>query len=141
MKRGSRFAFLFWPLRIGLGATAFLAGADKFTNLLADWEKYIAPEAAQKLPMSDKSFMRIVGVIEMLVGIGILSPKVEISSYAASAWLTCIATNLVLDKDYDVAVRDINMAIGAFVLGQLSGIRTRQSSEQQDLAPHKWQAA
>ena len=141
MERGSRFSFLFWPLRIGLGATAFLAGADKFTNLLTDWEKYIAPEAAERLPLSGKNFMRIVGVIEMLVGVGILSPKVEISSYAASAWLACIATNLVLDKDYDVAVRDINMAIGAFVLGQLSGIRTQQTSEQQDLAPRRWQAA
>lgn len=74
------------------------------TNLLTDWEKYIAPEASEKLPVSNKNFMRIVGVIEILVGIGILGPKTEISSYAASAWLTCIAGNLVLNKDYDVAV-------------------------------------
>jgi hypothetical protein len=62
--------------------------------------------------------MRMVGVIEMGVGVGILSPKIEISSYAASGWLTCIAANLIMNKNYDIAVRDINMAIGAFALGR-----------------------
>ncbi|MBV9144898.1 MAG: hypothetical protein JO065_03210 [Acidobacteria bacterium] len=133
MDAQSRTASVFWPLRIGLGATAFLAGADKFTNLLTDWEKYLAPEASEKLPVSNKNFMRVVGVVEMLVGVGILSPKAEISSYVASAWLSCIAANLVLNKDYDVAVRDINMAIGAFVLGQLCAARERRI-EQGDLA-------
>ena len=126
MHENNRIASCFWTLRLGLGATAFLAGADKFTNLLTDWEKYIAPQASEKLPISNKSFMRIVGVIEMAVGVGILSPKTEISSYVASAWLTCIAGNLVLKKDYDIAVRDLNMALGAFVLGQLTALRTRQ---------------
>jgi uncharacterized membrane protein YphA (DoxX/SURF4 family) len=110
----------FWMLRAGLGGTAFLAGADKFTNLLTDWEKYIAPEASEKLPVSNKTFMRLVGIVEMAVGIGILSPYTRVSSYAAAAWLTCIAGNLVLNGDYDIAVRDLNMALGAVVLGQLS---------------------
>src|SRR5256885_926053 len=95
MHENNRIASCFWTLRLGLGATAFLAGADKFTNLLTDWEKYIAPEASEKLPISNKSFM-------------------------------CIAGNLVLKKDYDIAVRDLNMALGAFVLGQLTALRTRQ---------------
>jgi uncharacterized membrane protein YphA (DoxX/SURF4 family) len=131
MHHDSKIASAFWPLRIGLGATAFLAGADKFTNLLTDWEKYIAPEAEQKLPISKKNFMRAVGLIEMLVGIGILSPKHKLASYAASAWLLAIAGNLVLNKDYDIAVRDINMALGAFALAQLSSVRrARPTSEQ-----------
>lgn len=123
MEKNGKISSAFWMLRIGLGATAFLAGADKFTNLLTDWEKYIAPEASQKLPLSNKNFMRVVGVIEMLVGIGILSPRTRISSYAASAWLMSIAANLTLNKDYDIAVRDVNMALGAFALGQLSEAR------------------
>ena len=127
---------MFWPLRIGLGATAFLAGADKFTHLLTDWERYIAPEVSGKLPLSNKSLMRIVGVVEMLVGVGILSPRVEISSYAASAWLNCIAGNLVLNKNYDVAVRDVDMAIAAFVLGQLSKLRAQQESGREGFAGH-----
>jgi uncharacterized membrane protein YphA (DoxX/SURF4 family) len=116
----------FWALRLGLGATAFLAGADKFTNLLTNWEKYLAPRARKDLPVSSKTFMRGIGVIEMLVGIGILSPRHRVSSYAASAWLLAIAANLWLNEDYDIAVRDLNMAIGAFALAQLGSAREHQ---------------
>lgn len=141
MENSSRISSCFWALRIGLGATAFLAGADKFTNFLTDWEKYIAPEASEKLPISNKNFMRIVGVIEMVVGIGILSPRTEISSYAASAWLTCIAGNLVLNKDYDIAVRDLNMALGAFALGQLTAIRDRRHELEEESSEYRQVAA
>ena len=113
----------FWVLRLGLGASAFLAGADKFTNLLTDWEKYLAPQARRTLPISKKTFMRTIGVVEMLVGLGILSPRGKVSSYAASVWLLAIACNLILNEDYDIAVRDINMAIGAFALAQMSAVR------------------
>jgi len=129
MDADNKIASMFWPLRIGLGATAFLAGLDKFTNLLTHWEKYIAPEAGEKIPLSNKNFMRVVGAIEMLVGVGILSPKVGVSSYAASAWLTCVAANLLLNKDYDIAVCDVDMAIAAFVLGKISAIRTKETSK------------
>jgi len=53
-------------LRTSLGATAFLAGLDKFTNLLTDWEKYLAPQVERRLPVSGRTFMRAAGVIEML---------------------------------------------------------------------------
>ena len=112
-------------LRIGLGSSAFLAGADKFTNLLTDWEKYLAPQARERLPVSGKTFMRIVGVIEMVVGAGILAGPTRLSSYVAAAWLTGIAGNLVLNGDYDIAVRDVNMALGAVALAELSASRDR----------------
>jgi uncharacterized membrane protein YphA (DoxX/SURF4 family) len=126
MKNDSSINSAFWALRLGLGATAFLAGADKFTNLLTKWDKYVAPEANRALPVSRKTFMRAVGIIEMLVGLGILSPRTRLSSYAAAAWLLAIAGNLWLDGDYDISVRDVNMAIAAFALGQLSGARKRR---------------
>jgi uncharacterized membrane protein YphA (DoxX/SURF4 family) len=119
----------FWALRLGIGVTAFLAGADKFTNLLTNWENYIAPQARTNLPVSRKTFMRAVGVIEMLVGLGILSPRLKISSYAASAWLLAIAANLILNADYDIAVRDVNMALGAFALGRLSTAHEKRHEE------------
>jgi len=138
MKYERKIGSAFWALRVGLGATAFIGGADKFTNLLTNWGKYIAPEADEKLPLSRENFMRAVGVIEMLVGVGILSPRTRVSSYSAAAWLMAIAGNLWLSKDYDVAVRDVNMAIAAFALGQLSGARKELAQNQtiaQRLAP------
>jgi uncharacterized membrane protein YphA (DoxX/SURF4 family) len=141
MDENNKIGSAFWALRVGLGATAFLAGADKFTNLLTDWEQYIAPEASEKLPLSNKNFMRIVGVIEMLVGIGILSPKSQVSSYAASVWLSCIAANLILNKDYDIAARDVNMALSAFALAQLDGIRAGRLQGQGGYKEHSQIAA
>ncbi len=113
----------YWLLRIGLGSSTFLAGLDKFTNLLTDWEKYLPPQVEQKLPVSGKTFMRGVGVVEMLVGLGILTRQTKIASYTASAWLLCIAGNLVLNRDYDVAVRDVNMALTAYALARADGSR------------------
>jgi uncharacterized membrane protein YphA (DoxX/SURF4 family) len=117
-------------LQIGLGSAAFLAGLDKFTNLLTDWEKYLSPRAAEILPMSGKTFMKIVGVIEMAVGLGVLSGKfTKPSSYIASAWLTAISGNLVShpDKYHDVAVRDMEMALEAFVLARLTDIHEERA--------------
>jgi uncharacterized membrane protein YphA (DoxX/SURF4 family) len=125
MKTESSINSAFWALRLGLGATAFLAGADKFTNRLTQWGKYMAPEAAEAIPIGRKKFMRLVGIIEMAVGLGILGPRTKVSSYAAAFWLLAIAGNLWLNKDYDVSVRDVNMAIAAFTLGQLSEVRER----------------
>ncbi len=77
--------------------------------------------------------MRMVGVIEMLVGAGILGPRHRLSSYAASAWLLAIAADLMMNEDYDIAVRDVNMAVAAFALGQLSAARERRLREQDTL--------
>src|SRR5437762_14041076 len=59
MKNNGKLESTFWALRLGLGATAFLAGADKFTNLLTNWEKYLAPDAKRKFPIRRKSFIDI----------------------------------------------------------------------------------
>jgi uncharacterized membrane protein YphA (DoxX/SURF4 family) len=110
-----------WALRAGLGATAFLAGLDKFFNLLADWPAYLSPIAAQVLPISAGSFMHLVGVIEMVVGAAILAGLTRLGGYVAAAWLTGIAINLVTTGHYfDIAVRDVAMAIAAFTLARLT---------------------
>jgi uncharacterized membrane protein YphA (DoxX/SURF4 family) len=123
MHRDGHLDDVYWLLRIGLGGTAFLAGLDKFTNLLADWEKYLAPQVEEKLPVSGRKFMYGVGVVEMLVGVGVLAGKPRLSSYAASAWLLGIAANLVLNGDYDIAVRDVNMALAAYALARSESSR------------------
>jgi uncharacterized membrane protein YphA (DoxX/SURF4 family) len=116
-------------LRFTLGATAFVAGADKFTNLLTDWEQYLAPLAERNLPMTSRDFMRVVGVIEMAVGALILSGRTRVGGYIASAWLLGISANLIATGEYfDVAARDVNMAAAAFALAELSRGRRRLSA-------------
>jgi len=140
MQSDTRLGIAFWALKLGLGGSAFLAGADKFTNLLVNWEKYLAPEARHQLPVSRKNFMRAVGIIEMLVGAGILTNQTRLASYAASAWLAAIAGDLVLNEQYDIAVRDINMAIGALALAQLSAVR-EQTLEEEELVDERLEEA
>ena len=69
----SRLDQAWWVLRIGLGLGPFLAGLDKYFNLLTNWTGYISPMALKLLPFSGQTFMHIVGVIEMIVGLAILT--------------------------------------------------------------------
>lgn len=113
-----------WALRIGLGAAAFLAGLDKFFNLLTDWTMYLNPLVTNLLPVDPAVFMRAVGVIEMVVGLAILTAWTRLGAYVASAWLASIALSLVTGGLFlDVAVRDLEMAIAAFVLARLTEAR------------------
>jgi hypothetical protein len=118
-------------LRIGLGLAAFLAGLDKFIGLLADWPGYVAPLVAAALPVSPDAFMRVVGVIEMVVGAAILTRWPREGAWVAMAWLVLIAGNLLLGGHFlDVAVRDVEMAIAAFALARLT-----EAHEARALAP------
>ncbi len=120
----SRLNAPWWALRVGLGLGPFLAGLDKFFNILADWPAYLSPLAQRFLPVSPITFMHLVGVIEMVVGLAILTRWTRIFSYVAAVWLLCIAFNLVLTGRYfDVAVRDILLSLAAFTLGQLTTVR------------------
>jgi uncharacterized membrane protein YphA (DoxX/SURF4 family) len=120
-----------WALRIGLGAAAFLAGLDKFFNFLTDWVTYLNPMAERLLPVSGTTFMHIVGVIEMVVGLMILTRWTRAGSYVAAAWLVLIALSLVSSGSFlDVAVRDLEMAIAAYTLARLTEARQPATSTQ-----------
>ena len=110
-------------MRIAIGLMATLAGIDKFFNLLVDWSSYVSPVAAQLLPFSTDVFMWIVGVIEVAVGISILTVLPVVGSYVASAWLLLVAVNLTFGGYFDVAVRDVVLSIAAFTLGRLLQVR------------------
>jgi uncharacterized membrane protein YphA (DoxX/SURF4 family) len=113
-------------MKITYGVVPIVAGLDKFTNLLTDWEKYLHPGIAQMLPFSPHTFMVIVGVIEIVAGLIVLA-RPAIGAYIVMAWLALIALTLIAQKGYlDVAVRDLVMAIGAYSLAQLA--RTHNTS-------------
>jgi uncharacterized membrane protein YphA (DoxX/SURF4 family) len=110
-------------LRIAIGLMATLAGLDKFLNLLTNWEAYVAPAAQQLLPFSATTFMGIVGVIEFAVGITILAIRPSLGAFVASAWLGLIAVNLVLGGHFDIAVRDLVLALAAYTVARFEQIR------------------
>lgn len=113
-----------WALRIGLGAAPFLAGLDKYFNLLAKWELYLNPLVLRVIPVSPATFMHAIGLVEMAVGLAILTRWTRLGAYVAGIWLVGIALNLLtMGAFLDVAVRDLLLAIAAFTLAQLTEAR------------------
>ena len=113
-----------WALRIALGVAPFLAGLDKFFNLLTNWTMYLNPLALRLVPVASGTFMRAVGVVEMIVGIAILTRWTRLAAYVAAVWLVGIALNLItMGAFFDVAVRDLLIAVAAFSLARLTEVR------------------
>ena len=111
----------YWALRIAFGLGPLLAGADKFTNILVNWEKYLSPRVQQILPIGATSFMQLVGVVEIVVGLAILVGASRIFGYIAMVWLWGIAANLIsMGTYYDIAVRDILLGMGAYALARVT---------------------
>jgi uncharacterized membrane protein YphA (DoxX/SURF4 family) len=117
-----------WALRIGLGLGPIIAGIDKYFNILADWSMYLNPLATKIVPVSASTFMHIVGIVEVIAGLVVLSKWVKIGSYVVMTWLLSIALNLVTSRMfYDLAVRDVEIAVGAFALAQLTAVREQST--------------
>ena len=119
-----RLDWAWWALRIGLGVGPIITGLDKFFNKLADWGMYLSPLATKVVPVSATTFMRVVGVVEIVAGLIVLSRWTKIGSYIVMLWLLGIAMNLLTTgMFYDLAMRDVEIAIAAFALPQLSTVR------------------
>ena len=120
-------------LRLGYGLVPIVAGADKFTNLLVDWEKYLSPAVERALPIPGRTFMKIVGIVEIAAGLAVLSPLRRLGALTVAGWLGGITLNLLsTGKYFDIAARDALLAIGALALGQLEKQRRPERSPAPD---------
>jgi hypothetical protein len=110
----------YWVMRVIYTIAPLIAGADKFFNLLTDWKQYLAPVFPQLLRVSPETFMRGVGVIEMVAGV-LVAIWPRYFGYLVMAWLWAIIVDLlVLGKFYDVALRDLGLSVGAFSLARIA---------------------
>jgi len=114
--RYQAFEILHW----GFVAAPVLAGLDKFSQLLTNWDGYLAPSFARISPLSVHGTMQVVGVIEVVAGV-LVALKPRYGAYVVAAWLVGIILNLLLlGHFYDVALRDFGLCLGALALGRLS---------------------
>ena len=122
----SRLNAAWWALRIGLGLGPLLAGLDKYFNILTDWSMYLSPMATKVTHLQATTFMHIVGAVEIVAGILVLTKFTRWASLIVMFWLLAIAINLLtMGMFYDLAVRDTEMAVAAFALYELSSVRER----------------
>jgi uncharacterized membrane protein YphA (DoxX/SURF4 family) len=135
--RDERVNGVFWLLRVTLGAAMLLAGVDKFFDLLTTWSMYLSPLAESLLPVSGEVFLRAVGVVEVALGLAILSRWPRLGAYAASAWLVAIAVNLgIAGHFWDLVVRDLEVAASAFALARLAEWRAAAAADAAPVHPH-----
>lgn len=114
-------------LHLGFTILPILAGLDKFFNLLTDWHRYLSPEF--NIFGDAHTTMMVVGVIEIIAGIGVWL-KPQIFAYIVMLWLIAIITNLfMLHQFYDIALRDVALALGALALARLSSTYDKDYSK------------
>jgi hypothetical protein len=131
-----------WVLKIGLGVGPVITGFDKFFNKLADWGMYLSPLATKAVPVTGPVFMHAVGVVEIIAGLIVLSRWTRIGSYIVMLWLLGIAVNLLTTGlFYDLAMRDVEIAIGAFALAQLSALNDEQAATNRAPETHRVKSA
>lgn len=107
-------------LHLGLTVAPILMGIDKFLGLLVNWDQYLPAVAKNILGGYSQEFLYLVGVVEIIAGIGVfLKPK--IFAYVVAAWLGLIIINLLMIPGYfDIALRDFGLLLAALALGRLS---------------------
>ena len=121
----ARQAFLL--LRTVFTVAPIIFGLDKFTNILADWTIYLAPQATALVPLPAQTLMYVVGVVEVLAGIAV-AVRPRFGSLRVAAWLAGIIVNLLLlGSFFDVALRDFGLLVAALALNRLSQRTARPS--------------
>lgn len=107
-------------LHFGFTVAPIVAGADKFFHLLVNWDQYLPPLVNRMVGGHGHELMLAAGAIEVVAGLGVAF-KPKIFAYVVAAWLALIIVNLLLIPGYyDVALRDLGLALGALALGRLS---------------------
>lgn len=104
-------------LHWGYTALPIIAGLDKFASVLGDWNRYLAP---QFNVFGGHTTMYVVGIIEVVAGLGV-ALKPRLFAPVVAVWLWGIILNLLLIGNfYDVALRDFGLSLGALALWRLS---------------------
>lgn len=120
-------------LYIAYGFMFIIVGLDKYFHYLVDWNIYLNHAIPMYLNLSSEKFMHITGVIDMAIGL-LVFIKPQIGGYIATLWLVMISIAVIsmgthshegyahIMTHYDIALRDLVLAVGAYVLTLLSQI-------------------
>jgi uncharacterized membrane protein YphA (DoxX/SURF4 family) len=116
----------FQILYIGFMVLPIVAGLDKFTHLLVNWDQYFSPFFAGLMGPLAPYFMRIVGVVEIVAGL-VVAFAPRFGGYLVAMWLWGIIINLLSIPDYfDIALRDFGLSLGAIALARLADVRPQR---------------
>jgi hypothetical protein len=107
-------------LHLAFTVAPIIAGIDKFFHFLVDWNIYLLPAVPRMLGITANTFMLAVGAVEVAAGL-LVAFAPRIGGWIVGLWLCGIIVNLLMMGSYfDVALRDLGLALGAFALARLS---------------------
>ncbi len=110
----------FQMLHLAFTVAPILAGIDKFFDLLCNWDGYLAPWIARLSPIGGHGLMLVAGVVEAAAGV-LVAIRPRWGAPIVGAWLCLIIVNLLTMGSYfDIALRDLGLALGAFALWRLA---------------------
>jgi hypothetical protein len=105
-------------LKYAFGATLLLIGLDKVfgLNLIAGWEGYVSELALSVLPVTAGTVVLGLGIIEIVVGILMITQWTRLAAVLSIGALALIVVNLLSLGLYDIAARDVLLALALLVL-------------------------
>jgi len=107
-------------LHLAFTVAPLIAGIDKFFHFLVNWDQYLSPLISQTLHIAPHTFMLGVGVIEIVAGL-LVAFMPAVGAWIVGLWLCGIIVNLLSIPGYfDIALRDLGLALGAFAFARLA---------------------
>jgi hypothetical protein len=102
-----------------------VVGVDKFFNVITFWEKYFSVAILNMLPATASAFVMLVGLIEITLGVLVLTKWTKIGAHLMTGWIGLVVLNLLtMGSLYlDIAARDLLIGVGTCTLGCLIAIR------------------
>jgi len=120
-----KFNTLWAVLHYTYGLVPVLIGVDKFFSYIVDWTMYVSPLCVQYMPFVFAAhIVPIVGVVEILAGLMILTRWPRLGAYIVAAWIGVVIINLLTIGDmYDIILRDIAIAVGYLAFAVLTELK------------------
>ena len=108
-------------LKISYGLFFIVVGVDKFFNYIVNWHKYVSPYVLEYVDYTTLSYG--VGVLEILLGLLVLTYWTRVGAYAIAVWIFVVIVNILSMKMYfDIAARDALLLVGAVALAMIDEV-------------------
>lgn len=104
-------------LKYAFGVVLTLIGLDKVfhTNILTVWEQYVSPLALTMLPVTAVTLVSVLGIAEIVLGVLFFTRFQKLAGIIVILALSAIIINLISLGLYDIALRDMLIALAAYV--------------------------
>ena len=74
-----------------------VAGIDKFTDILTNWDFYLSPIVPQITHLAPHQFMMGAGIVEIIAGL-LVAMKPKVGGIVVAVWLAGIIINLLFSS-------------------------------------------